>query len=382
MKNKRHSANRSLNTWGILGLTGAALTSQVAVADVKLSLSTGTDNNPYRFSDDLKDDIAVYFDNRLEYQYQNESGFFAGISLHSISHNDAFDAANRKHNAFNLGYAYQFNDQHRLAATFTLGEHNQSYLSRTSGSEVIVLNESIINRFDYGWSAFDLNYQFNINEQHQLYASLDYQKRNYVDFTELAVSDLDYTETAFRAGWIFNPNEDWDINLEFATAPRDFDSRENRDALGTALVGDPLSYNIQRVSVDTSYQLSTNHSLVLNVFTENKDDQIESFYNSEFSDIALAWRWQFEGYGILETKVQMVELVTENELSQEEQESDSSGYSYNGSIFSVSYLYDIWAQDEFIIDGYVRLTHSDIDAVRPEYIYTRQQLQAGVTISL
>ena len=72
MKNKRHSANRSLNIWGILGLTGAALTSQVAVADVKLSLSTGTDNNPYRFSDDLKDDIAVYFDNRLEYQYQNQ----------------------------------------------------------------------------------------------------------------------------------------------------------------------------------------------------------------------------------------------------------------------------------------------------------------------
>ena len=382
MKNKRRSTNRSSKIWGILSLTGFVLISQTATAEVKLSLSTGTDNNPYRFSDDVKDDIAVFFDNRLEYQYTNESGFFAGINLHTISHNDAFDAANRKHNSFNLGYAYSFNDQHKLSAAFTLGEHNQSYLSRTTGGDIIILNDSIINRFDYGWSAFELNYQFNINEQHQLYTSLDFQKRNYVDFAELAISNLDYTEAGFSAGWEFTPSQDWDINLEFGTATRDFDTRENRDALGVALIGDPLSYNIQRLSLDLSYQLTTNHALAINVITENKDDQVESFYNSEFSDLAVAWRWQFEGYGTLESKVQTVELITENELSEEDQESDSSGYSYNGSIFSVSYLYDIWKKDDFVIDGYVRLLHSDIDAVRPEYVYTRQQLQAGVTISL
>ena len=375
------------NTSSALVLSGLILSSQGLLtapvkAETELNLSTGIDSNPYRFSDTYKDDLALYFDNRLKYTYETEGGFFIGVNLHSISFNDAFDAANRKRHFFEVGYDHKFNDSHRLKGTFRQGEYNKTYVSRLTGAPATVGGESIADRYDHGWSDIQLDYTFKLNKQHRLYAEFDFTKRNYVDFTELGISDLDYDQIGYSLAWRFKPNKDWTTRLEIEGKNREYVNKPNRDELGNTVEGDPLAYLYQRVNAYVRYQISESHELKVSVLSETRDDEFQAYYNTDYSRYAVEWSWNFEDYGTMVTEFKSRVLESTNQLSEEEQEDEFSGYDYDGLAVTVSYLYDIWEKDDIKIDGYVSLTHSDFDAVRPEYIYTRQQLEVGVNIEL
>lgn len=387
MKNKVQST---------LILSCLGLFAGTANAEVKLSLSTGIDTNPYRFSEAFKDDVALYFDNRLKYTYENDSGFFAGINLHSLSHNDAFDAANKKRHSFNLGYRYKFNKQHELKGMFRQGEYNKTYISRNTGQLAMVNGVSIADRYDFGWSDIKLDYNFKLNKKHKLYAGVDFQKKNYVDFTELGISDLDYDQLSIIGGWRFKPNKTVSTRLEFRSRTRDYVNKPNRDANGLipVVVPDPnngegdqvdpslLSYDYQRIIGSAKFKINDNHKLDVSLMSESRTDGFEGYYDTDNTRYNIEWHWQLDEESAIvnEIKNRVSESVTD--LSEEEQEEEFSGFDFDGIVYTLSYLFDIWEQKDTKIDGYVSLIHSDYDAGQPSYIYDRQQIEIGVNIEL
>ncbi len=368
---------RTLALTLFIGLSNNTLANNEA----EFTFTTGVDSNPFHFSDTFKDDLAIIFDHKINYRYTADNGFFIGLDLHSISYNDVFDDANRRKSHANFGYQYQFNDQHLLQATFRQGEHDKTFISRLTGETATFNDTEIHDRFDYGWSKIELDYEFSLNSQHQLFASFDYLEKNYTDYTEINLVDLDNKNNQLSLGWHFTPTNLWQINLALHSKTRDYINRNSQDELGNFVDEQLLNINYQAVDIKIAYQMFEHHKFEIKALTETGEDQFAGYQNHDYSSYQLAWHWHFEGIGTLISEVRIEENSNDNQLNESEHE-ELTGYDYDGQTFKVSYLYDIWQKDNIIIDGFVNLSLSDYNANQLEYNYERQLLRIGINIRL
>ena len=360
-------------------LIGACIsTPSYSQSETKLHLSTGIDNNPYRFSKQFQDDIALYFDNRLRYKKQFDFGMFFVADFRTVSFEKVFDDASRKSNRFSLGYQYDFNKNHRLKGAISSGDYDKTYVSRSTGEIGTSQDQEIGNRYDYDWTGASLDYRFRINKQHRLYAEFDYIERDYDDYTSFGLSDLDYEQTAFKLRWRFRPNKDWLVRLEYQAKEREYLGKSDVDAQGTAVADNLLNYSNSRVNGFVSYQLTENHSIEVYARSETRDDNFEGYYNTDYTRNGVRWRWKIEDYGTLVHDINVRDQTSTTQISEDEFEEDYSSYDYTGNSLIVSYLYDIWENEDYKIDGYIRLTHNDFEAVQDIYTYERQRLEFGV----
>lgn len=343
-------------------------------------LQYGQDTNPFRLREVLDQRESGFMEMDLRLQRRHESGFGFAVRTNFIYFGDEAEDADRstasgavdyKGKSVFLGQKFDFDARVRYT------DFNMTYVSRSTGLIGTSSGVPTPDRRDTStWDA-RARVQFKPVDDLKLRITADGRKRDYVDYTDVGLSDLDFTHWSLGADATYSPIDRHEFTAGTYYRLRDYDNREGRDLIGDPVLGSELEYEFGQFNMGWEFEINEGHSLEAFYGYEIRDDNVSGYYDTTEHEFGARYRYTAPSKNRLSLQATYVDYAYDNNASDSIIENDEPISSKEGYKISAGYDYFLFSSDSADYWVTSEITREDYDSVEDNYIYDRMIFQVG-----
>ena len=360
----------------VLGLIG-----HPTLAATKVSVLTGIDDNPFRLTNSLNAKHGFFINTDLDYSKRFKNGLSINFNADLTEFEARVKDASSTRWDLGAGYRYKFNKRSRIDFDVSTGELDKTFVSRTTGQVGTFNDQSIPDRYDYSWQAFEAKYQYRVNKQHRLGITAELYNKDYFDYQTLNLTNFDYQHLGLELDWRYRINKSWTLYTDLRTRKREYESREARTLQGDLISGSLLEYQYNRIAMTARWNISDKVRLSMQLFNEDKQDNFSGYYDTTFSGYSISWRRETDENAIITARFRYQDYQNQNNVSEDEFEEELDTNDNRGFVLSFSFRKPFWTFDKNTIDGYFRTSLYHFKAEQRIYEYNRQLFEVGLRAS-
>lgn len=362
----------------VIAVCFLCLVTSVVSAESRVSILTGIDDNPFRLTNSLNPKQGFFLSTRLDYDNRFKNGLSVDFSAKLTEFEARVKDASVARWNFGSGYRYKLSKKSRLDLNLSAGELDKTYISRATGRVGVFNNQSIADRYDYSWHAFQAKYQHRLNKKHRLTLTGQFYDRDYFDYSSLNLTNFDYKRAGLELDWRYRINKSWTLYTDYRVRTRAFDSREARTLQGDIILGSLLEYQYHRMSATTRWDVSQETRLSMQVFNDDKQDNSSGYYDTNFSGYSVSWRRKTTEDAIITARLKYQNYENKNNILGNEFEEELDTNDNRGFVLNFSFRKPLWEWDNNTVHGYFRASLYHFKAKQDIYEYNRQLVEVGV----
>jgi len=351
-------------------------------AEIKLSSSMAYDSNPFRFSKRLKPSGSEYIETKIRASYDLNQSFSFEAKLDDKRYGSDTDEANSI--KYTLGTAFvnrfKFLDRKsRFRSKLRWGQFDKTYVSRSTGEIAQWSNEEIGDRYDYSYweSKNDLSWKY--NKQTRLIMNLDHYDKNYQDFSDATISDLDYSETSLGFTWGHKFNKQHKLKAKIEHTLRSYDDYRAHDKGGVDVAGSDLEYRTWMARLTYSAKLGNSWRLsAISQIAERKDNAV-GYDDSTKTIVRLGVDYHVSPVSVLKVSV----MHTKNDYSSRAAEQnvvDDDQHEETGFRYRFQYERELQSVKGLSVISAYR--YDDKKSGKADYQHNRSQVSLGLEYKL
>ncbi|MEL7399111.1 MAG: hypothetical protein AAFN68_00920 [Pseudomonadota bacterium] len=364
----------SIMTAGLLAFSISDLQAEV---DTKLQLSSGYNSNPFRFNQQFAPQGSQYLQAKGQLDYTFKRGWSLGAGVDAEYYDQASDA-NQHNLSTDLSYrSGKASDYWQLKAM--LKHRDKTYISRLTGERSRYAGEYLDDRYDYRQGELEWTKKDKLSRTLSHKWQLSYQRRDYQDYDQLNISDLDYQSFSIsdQLRWKISKRQRHYFSAELTL--RDYLNREQKNLQGDSLSNTELQYRYFSLGYRYRYTLKKRVEVNIEPQFELRRDNGSGYYDSDTIELAsaLEYRWSRHHQSQLDISYRDFSYGREPGLANDVEEE------FNGEKrIDVSLNHTIKAPSLLGKKGAVKLSYEyrSADANRSAYQYDRSIVSAALSV--
>jgi len=349
--------------------------------EISLTTMLGSDSNPYKFAHQYSVEASQYMDLDLKGKVYLSRRWSSVLQWQTRQYQQQEDWADKEKASVALQYKGR-SKKHPSAFEVRLEQQDKTYVSRLNGGLSTYSGESLDDRYDY--TQLNLKWQ----KQHKLNKGLAWQyevkfkQKNYQDFNNLAITDLDYR--TFTLGNVFEhkinkrQKDEFSANVSY----RLYTHREKVDISGADMANTQLGYIDAALAYEHTLKISKRHKLAMALGYDKRVDNGSGYYDNQKAKIEFRSRYRLSGKGSLTTSYQFSDFAYDRASNQgqagtidEYGANQKHQLKFNGKISLSAYL----PMNAQWLMGY---RFEQVTADKAQYSYERHQLETGLKFEL
>jgi len=263
-----------------------------AELDSKVDIQSGYNNNPYRFNDQFTIEGAGFMRVKAQTELKVLKPWSISAALKHHGYEDTATAANKTE--WQLASELRFGKaSDHWGASMSFNHLDKTYISRLNGGPSTYQGQSLDDRYDYYQSSLELFSKDKINKSLSNRISLSYDLKDYQDFDNISISDLDYQAITVDERFDIITNKHHRNRFSLAFTLRDYLNREQKDANGNSINGSQLQYHYTFAGYEYRYKANKRFKTQLAFDWENRIDNGSGYYDSNAvtANLALDFSW-------------------------------------------------------------------------------------------
>ncbi len=360
---------------------GLVLLAPAAQAQLTTTLETGYDNNPFRLSSQFDQRQSVFAEGTLRLEHDFGSGFeFDGNVSHLLSGADDGDQTR-----FTLTVSHD-SETRFFGRPTDLTFHvrgtgvDRTFVSRSTGEVGVFGGEEIGSRFNQASLEGRARADIALNEDWTLRLQGDARVRRYEDYTDLGLSNLDYSQAFANVRLRYRPDLTQDLQIGGAIGHRVFEDRRGRALDTGAITGSDLEYSFARVDLSWLYDFTPQHDIRFAYTWNTREDNVTGYYDTTLNRYRVRYRYQPNRSRRFSAELEYRDFEFDNIpaaliVNEEENVSTSDGVRLNLAWEERLHRTEgreIWLETSIAYD--------DFDSPNQNFVYDRTVARAGIVI--
>lgn len=364
-------------------LSALTLSTQLGATpfEIKIQSGLGFDDNPFRLSERFLSTDEAFWHNDIELTFSatDSLSFEAGVRDYNY-----FDQSDASSQLLDGRIQYDHELTHcdcNITASVNYRDFDKTYISRFSGQRFSFGGQDASDRYDYSQIRPELKFTYDINERHSLTTSLRLIVRDYHDYAQIGLTNLDYSEYRLHAQWQIKPNKVSRYQLFTDIQQRQYDDRLAVDVNGKSIIGLISEYDYWKIGLKTRFKVAKRQWLYVNFNFQERTDNSQGYYDTETIQAYFRYYARFSNDTTVDLSARYNDLdypraqLTQNIENQDETPS-SQGWTYRANIQTTLPVFE-----SLPLLGYVNLAYYDVTADQAAYEYDRTRLSAGIKIT-
>jgi len=360
-----------------LGLGFAAIGQ---AAELQVTSGLGYDSNPYRLSDAHSVESDSFWRNSVKASVGKKKNWFASGRLQHDSYLDNSDA-DQTNWQVKVGYKGRFSPaKHFYRVSLEYRDSDKTYVSRFSGKPYSVGGISATDRYDYQRWAPKAELYYNLSKHQQLQFKLNYRQQDYSDYTNLGLSDLDFSQAGGYIGWRHKLSKKTQLTVFGDYQQRDYDNRLAKDIDGDDIAGLTSEYTYKQLGVKARYKLSKATTVSARVDYTDRQDNGDGYYDTETFHASLQFKRITANKGELSAGIDYRDLGYTRSDINDDLEQEGEAPSTKGYRIKAGYKMPAFTLGQYPVIWYNRFSYEDYDADVKQYVYDRMKIETGLQV--
>lgn len=343
-------------------------------ADTSGQFVLGYDNNPFKLSDALSPDEAMYLDVLLRWEQPIAAGFGVDLRANTTKFEQSSDDASQttysaalNYEASGVAWGHMVETNYRLRYT----DQDQTYVSRITGQVGSFSGTDTPDRYDATRWEIRARADVTIDDHLSLRLQAEGRDKTYDDYTWLGLSNLNYAQFAGEATLRYRPNSANDIRVGGNYGERQYDDREGRDMTGTFVPGTNLEYTFAGFDASWKFDLTDRQDILGAYSYATREDNVSGYFDTTSQVYSVRYRRKVLDNQRVVAKLAYTDYSYDNLTSaaiidNEEPVGPKEGFR---SSLAYEYVLDVPSETEWTV--FAEISHEDYDSANAAYTYSR-----------
>ena len=347
--------------------------------EVSLQSTPGFDSNPLRLNEDLLPEGAMFSENRLTLDHKIGDALSIKFRAQATSFEEKLRDANRESLSSRFIYRIDPSKSSTVKFSGSMGLSDKTYVSRSTGQIAQFSGQDIGDRYDYNWQGLELDYRFRLNKIHRFDVEVILQSRDYHDYTNLGLSNRDYTQFELASSWRYKITKEWTVKNSFEYQFRDYLDREALDLGGNSIANSQLAYQYQGVSSELIWKVTKEHRVFAKFSYIDKSDNASGYYDTESLRFNAEWVWSPNKTDKIRVRWRYSDLKSSSTPLEDELD-DTDGLDTVGSTLTLQGQKALWNVAGGRVSVLGRFQSYSYDAQQSIYTYDRNKFYLGLVL--
>ncbi len=375
-----NNKNKSLIAGLLLGL--GLVSPNLQALEVDAQVEVGQNTNPLELSDQFSPDSSSFSDVKL--RLRQELAKDLRVSGR-IQQQNFFEEGDADTTSLSARMDYKISStlaQREITYRFDV-EYNdvdRTYVSKNLGRIGETLNGTLIgDRYDAEWLDYRVRMDIDLSERLRLDLNLNARTKAYKDFSELGLSNLDYSQWLFEPEIRFTASDSSLLTASLLYGNRDFDDRNGRDLISGAFIPDTqLDYDYIGSEIGWRFRPDEKQQYRLVYTYEKREDSVSGYFDASDNVLRMSYRNQISDNQYLELGLRYRDFSYDNSLDQGTIETEEAILSKNGFILSAEYARQIMPITSGEAWWLIGIGHEDFDSTDSAYAYAKSLFHLGL----